>query len=445
MAKTPAKKLARPGGSTPKTAKKTGDLAAPKGMRDIMGDDYYLFQGCFEKAQEVSMYYGFKPIETPMLEHEHIFTSGIGEGTDIVDKEMYTLRTKGGDHLALRPEHTAPLMRAYIEHGMNNQPQPVMFYQYGPSFRHDNPQKGRYRQFYQFDIDSLGSEKSILDALVIKTTTTIIDELGGKDVSVDINSIGCKDCRPSYVRELVSYYKKHVNTLPAVDRERLKTNPLRILDSKEEKTIEINASAPDCVSFLCPACKKHFKEVLEYIEEMGIPYNLNKNLVRGLSYYTRTVFEVIHRAEDGSSITIAGGGRYDYLGKQLGSKKDVPAVGASLGVDRIMTMPWYNKHTPRIIKKPKVYFIQLGIEAKLKSLNIIEILRKAHVPMTQALSKDSLGAQLGMAEKSGAPYTIIFGQKEALEGTVIVRNMATRSQENVKQKNLADYMKSLNK
>jgi histidyl-tRNA synthetase len=313
---------------------------------------------------------------------------------------------------------------------MNAQPQPVMFYQYGPSFRHDNPQKGRYREFYQFDLDSLGSEKSILDALVIKTMLTIISEAGAPSLSIDINSIGCKDCRGGYIRELTSYYKKNLNNLPALDRERLKTNPLRILDSKEEKTIEINAGAPDCVSFLCPACKKHFKEVLEYLEEMEVPYTINKNLVRGLSYYCRTVFEVIVDQGDGTITTIAGGGRYDYLGKQLGSKKDIPGIGAALGVDRIM-------------KKPKVYFIQLGIEAKLKSLNIIEILRKAHVPMMQALSKDSLGAQLGMAEKSGAPYTIIFGQKEAIDQTVIVRNMETRSQENVKQSKLGEYMKGM--
>lgn len=432
--------------STKTTAKKSrsADLAAPKGMRDIMGEEYYLFQGFFEKAQEVAMYYGFKPIETPVLEHDNVFTSGVGTGTDIVDKEMYTLRTKGGDHLALRPEHSASLMRAYIEHGMANQPQPVMFYQYGPSFRHDKPQKGRYRQFYQFDIDALGSEKSVVDALIIKTMITILTEVGAPSISVDINSIGCKDCRPSYIRELTSYYKKHVNALPAIDRERLKTNPLRILDSKEEKTIEINVAAPDCVSFLCPTCKKHFKEVLEYLEEMEVQYNLNKNLVRGLSYYSRTVFEVITTDEDGGSpLTIAGGGRYDYLGKQLGSKKDVPAVGVALGVDRLLTMPWYNKHTPRIMKKAKVYFIQIGFEAKLKSLNVIEILRKAHVPIIQALSKDSLSAQLGMAEKSGAPYAIIFGQKEALEESVIVRNMQSRSQQTVKWAKLAEHMKGL--
>ena len=438
---TPAKPKSPAPAAKPK---RTGDVAAVKGMRDIMDDEYYLFQGFFEKAQEVAMYYGFRPIETPMLEHEDVFTSGIGEGTDIIDKEMYSLRTKGGDHLALRPEHTAPLMRAYIEHGMNSLPQPTLFYQYGPSFRHDNPQKGRYRQFYQFDLDALGSEKSIIDALVIKTMVTILLECGAPSLSIDLNSIGCKECRPGYVRELVNYYKKHVNTIAPIDRERLKTNPLRILDSKEEKTIEINAGAPDAVSFLCPSCKKHFKEVLEYLEEMAVPYNINKNLVRGLSYYSRTVFEVVVDMGEGvPPMTIAGGGRYDYLGKQLGSKKDIFAMGAAIGVDRLLMMPWYNKPVPRIMKKPKVYFIQLGFDAKLKSLNVIETLRKAHVPLTQALSKDSLGAQLAMAEKSGAPYTIIFGQKEAIEETVIVRNMTTRSQETVKHKNLGEYMKGM--
>jgi histidyl-tRNA synthetase len=408
-----------------------------------MGEDFYLFQGFFEKAQEVAMYYGFSPIETPILEHESVFTSAIGIGTDIVDKEMYTLRTKGGDHLALRPEHTAAVMRAYIEHGMQNQPQPVMFYKYGPVFRHDNPQAGRYRQFNQFDMDALGSEKSIIDATVIKTAITILEEAGAENLSIDLNSIGDKECRPQYVRELVAYYKKHINSLSAIDKERLKTNPLRILDSKDPKTREINEGAPDAVSFLCPPCKKHFKEVLEYLGEMNIPYTINKNLVRGLSYYTRTVFEIIETREDGSQITICAGGRYDYLGRQIGSKKDVPAVGISLGVDRIITLPWYKKLTPRIMKKPKIYFIQLGSDAKLKSLNVIEILRKAHIPIAQALSKDTLSQQLGIAERMGVPYTIIFGQKEALEGSVIVRDMATRSQETVKIVKLLEYLKEL--
>lgn len=415
-----------------------------KGMRDIMDEQYYYFQGFFEKAQEVAVYYGFKPIEIPMIEQEGVFTSSIGEGTDIIDKEMYTLKTKGGDHLALRPEHTAGLMRSYIENGMQSLPQPLLFYTYGPSFRHDNPQKGRYRQFYQFDIDALGSEKSILDALVIKTALTALEESGAKNLSVDINSIGDKECRNSYIKELTSYYKKNISSLPAIDRERLKSNPLRILDSKDEKTIELNQGAPDILSHLCPSCKRHFKEVLEYLEEMGVTYNINKCLVRGLSYYTRTVIEImIDDEEIGKKITIAGGGRYDYLGKQLGSKKDIPAVGIAIGVDRIIESPWFNKLSPRILKKPKIYFIQLGFDAKLKSLNVIEILRKGKIPIAQSISKDNLSTQLAMAEKLGMHYAIIFGQKEAMENSVIVRDMTNRSQETVKITKLLEYIKDL--
>lgn len=419
-------------------------LSSVRGMRDILDEQYYYFQGFFEKAQEVAVYYGFKPIDTPIAEHEEIFTSSIGEGTDIIDKEMYTLKTKGGDHLALRPEHTAGLMRAYIEHGMQSVPQPVLFYNYGPVFRHDNPQKGRYRQFSQFDMDALGSEKSILDALVIKTAWTILQEAGANDISIDINSIGDKECRASYIRELVSYYKKNINTLPSIDRERLKVNPLRILDSKEEKTIELNTNAPDMMSHLCPSCKKHFKEVLEYLEQMEIPYNINKCLVRGLSYYTRTVFEIMIKDEDtGKDITIASGGRYDYLARALGSKKDVPAVGSSIGVDRVVEAPWFSKLTPRIIKKPKIYFIQLGFDAKLKSLNVIEILRRGKIPIAQSISKDNLGSQLALAEKLGMKYTIIFGQKEAMENSVIVRDMSNRSQQTIKIPKLLEYIKDL--
>jgi len=424
---------------------KPREVGTPKGMRDLMNEEYYNFQGFFEKAQEVAVYYGFKPIETPIMEYEEVFSRGVGDGTDIVEKEMYSLKTKGGDNLALRPEHTGSLMRAYIEHGMQSMPQPVMFYQYGPSFRHDKPQRGRYRQFYQFDLDCLGSEKSILDALVIKVGLSILEEAGATNLSIDINSIGDKECRNGYLKELTNYYKKNLSSLPAIDKERLKTNPLRILDSKEEKTKEINEGAPDSISFLCPSCKKHFKEVLEYLEEMGIQYNINKNLVRGLGYYTRTVFEIIEEngGEDGTPLSIAGGGRYDYLAKQVGGKKDVPAIGMAIGVDRIVAAPWYKKLSPRILKKPKIYFIQLGGEAKLKSLNIIEILRKAHIPIAQSLSKDSLGSQLAIAERLGIPYALIFGIKEAIDDSVIVRDMSNRSQNTVKISKLLEYLKEM--
>jgi histidyl-tRNA synthetase len=420
-------------------------ISRPKGMRDIMDTDYYLYQGFFEKAQEIAMYYGFKPIEIPMLEEEDLFTTSIGIGTDTVDKEMYSLKTKGGDKLALRPEATAGVVRSYIENGMQSLPQPVMQYYYGPMFRHDKPQRGRYRQFYQFGLEAIGSEKSIIDALIIKTVVTILEESGAENLVVDINSIGDKESRTVYLKELTSYYKKHLSSLSTIDRERLKTNPLRILDSKEPKTIEINVDAPDAISSLSSEAKKHFKELLGYLDEMGINYQINKNLVRGLSYYTHTVFEVIEEegGEDKTPLTIAGGGRYDNLARQLGSKKDVPAMGAAIGVDRVIESTWYKKLQPRIFKKPKFYFIQIGLDAKLKSLNVIEILRKAHVPIIQSLSKDTLSQQLGMAEKSETPYALIFGQKEAFENSVIVRDMIKHSQETVKLDKLLEYIKEL--
>jgi histidyl-tRNA synthetase len=429
-----------------KDSKKDAPISL-KGMYDIEGDEYYAYQGFFEKAQEIAVYYGFRPIETPVLEREEVFLSALGEGTDVVDKEMYTFRSKGGERLAVRPEYTAAIMRSYLEHGMFNLPQPVLLYSYGPVFRHENPQKGRLRQFRQFNLEILGTTKSIADALIIRTLTTILEEFGFKDLIVDINSIGDKETRPAFVKELVNYYKKHLDTLCKDCHERIKTNPLRLLDCKQPQCQPLKDNAPSSLSFLSSDARSHFKEVLQYLEEMGIQYRVNNSLVRGLDYYSRTVFEVIKVDTDENGkereITITGGGRYDYLARMMGSKKDVPSVGTGLGLERIMLFPEYKKIMPRIMKPPKVYFIQLGFEAKLKSLCVIEILRKARIPVHQSISKDSLGAQLSLAEKLEIPYCIIFGQKEAMDNTVIVRNMAVHSQDTVKIDALPDYIKHL--
>ncbi|OHA83335.1 MAG: histidine--tRNA ligase [Candidatus Yonathbacteria bacterium RIFCSPLOWO2_01_FULL_47_33b] len=433
----------------PEKAKKlkSEDIASPKGMRDLMEKEYYAYQGFFEKASDVAIYYGFRPIETPILEREAVFTSSLGVGTDIRDKEMYVLKTKGGDHLAMRPEGTAAVMRAYIENGMQALPQPVMLYYYGPYFRHENPQRGRLREFRQFGFEILGSSKSIMDALVIRSMTLVLEEAGFKNLSVEINSIGDKECRSGYIRELTNYYKKHVNELCPHCKERIKTNPLRLLDCKDERCQGPKAEAPTPIDSLCNDCRHHFKEVIEYLEAMSIPYHINNNLVRGLDYYTRTVFEILDLGNPGTEtsepVTIASGGRYDLLAHALGSKKEVPGVGGGIGVDRVLMSPSHKQLDPRIIKKPKVYFIQLGSDARLKSLTIIETLRKARIPLAQSLSKDGLGQQLAIAERMGVPYTIIFGQKEALDNTVIVRNMETRSQETVTLANLPDFVKHL--
>jgi len=423
------------------------ELQSPKGMRDLIAEDLFLFQGFFEKAAELALYYGFKPIETPMLEKEELFSRGVGEGTDIVAKEMFNLKTKGGDHLVLRPEGTASVMRAYVEHGMFAQPQPLMFYYHGPFFRHENPQRGRYRQFYQFGLEILGTKKSIADALIINLTKIILEESGLKNLTFKINSIGDSECRGAFRRDLVNYYKKNLKSICPDCRERLKTNPLRLLDCKNPNCEEIKKGAPESIGYLCAPCKAHFKEVLEYLGELGISYEVDNTLVRGLDYYTRTVFEVYaeSRGLDGElkPLALGGGGRYDNLAKALNVKKEIPAVGVSLGVDRIIELPEYVRHAPRIVKKPKVFFIQLSFDAKLKSFEVIEALRHAKIPVQQSLSKDSLSAQLGLAEKIGVPYTIILGQKEALDGTVIVRNMDNRSQDTIKIDKLAEYLKKI--
>ena len=432
----------------PKLRAKDDLLQSPKGMRDLIGNDFYLFQGFFEKAAEVALYYGFQPIETPILEKEELFNRSVGEGTDIVSKEMYTLKTKGGDRLALRPEFTPPIMRAYFEHGMQSWPQPVMFYSFGPVFRHDSPQKGRYRQFYQFNLEILGTQKSIADATIIMIVYTILKEVGLKDISVQVNSIGDGECRGIYKRELTNYYKKHLKDVCADCRERLKINPLRVLDCKNPICQPIKDLAPESIASLCPACKLHFREVLEYLESMNIPYEINSNLVRGIDYYTRTAFEIVltpdprtNPEEQVVPLALAGGGRYDGLAKILSGKKELSAVGAGIGVDRVLLQENYTKLSPRIIKKPKVFFIQLSLDAKQKSFEVIEALRKSRIPLAHSLSKDSLSIQLALAEKQEVPFVIILGQKEALENTVIIRNMDNRSQDTVKIDKLAEYLK----
>ena len=400
----------------------------------------------FEKAQEISEYYGFKPIETPTIERANIYQKGLGEITDIVEKEMYSFSIKGSDKVALRPEYTAGVVRSYIENGMINQPQPLLFYSYGSTFRHEKPQLGRYREFRQFNLEVLGTEKSIADALIIKTTYDILTDFGFKDLVIDINSMVDSDTRNSYTRELTSYYKKHIGSMCQNCNERIKTNPLRLLDCKDELCAAFKEKAPQSISSISADSRKHFKEVLQYLEEMDIPFKINHTLVRGQDYYKRTVFEVVQILKDENQIekeiTICGGGRYD-LAKNYGSKKDIPSVGAAMSFERIVLLPDCDKIMPKIIKSPKVYFIQLGFEAKLKSLHVIDVLRHAKISVHQNLSKDSLGAQLGAAEEMNIPYAIIFGQKEAIDGTVIIRDMKKHTQETIKIEALCEHIKKL--
>jgi len=409
-------------------------LQAPTGMHDILPDSQPFFHKVYAVASSVAQFYGFKKIDTPVVEDAELFSKGIGLGTDIVEKEMYSFRSKGGDFLALRPEFTAGIVRAYIEHGMVNLPQPQKLYSYGPLFRMERPQAGRFRQFHQVDLEVFGEQDSVIDAQIIQIFYNILKELKFKNLIIEINSIGDSQCRPYYKKLLVNYFRSRESSLCADCRRRLRYNPLRILDCKEEKCQPVKAQAPQLVDHLCDPCKTHFKEVLEFLDEVEMPYRLNPYLVRGLDYYTKTVFEIYEDSEEDQKLgALVGGGRFDTLVKMLGGR-DTPACGAAAGVERIViTLKERMKQEPAGGSAPqKVFLAQLSDLAKRKSLKLFEEFRKAKIQIAESFGKDSLKTQLRLADKMGANYALILGQKEALEESIIIRDMRTGRQQTVK-------------
>ncbi len=405
---------------------------SPTGMHDILPEEQRYFQKVYDVVQEIADFYQFQKIETPILEQTELFSRGIGLSTDIVGKEMFTFRTKGGDYLTLRPEQTASMVRAYIEHGMQNLPQPVKLWHFGPYFRYEHPQAGRYRQFWQFGFEVLGEENAVIDAQIIQIFYNILKELKFKNLVVEVNSIGDSQCRPYYKKLLASYFRSREMALCSDCRRRLRENPLRILDCKDEKCQPVKAAAPQMIDHLCEECHKHFKSVLEFLDEIEMPYHLNPYLVRGLDYYTKTVFEIYEDSPEGKAQgSLPGGGRYDHLVKLLGGK-DTPACGGACGVERLINLMKTKKIRLSQPSLPKVFLAQLGDLAKKKSLRLMEDFRKEKIQITESLGRDSLKAQLNKADKAEVKYTLILGQKEALEGTIIIRDMEKGKQETVK-------------
>lgn len=433
------------------------DIHRPKGTRDIFADELVYHEKILDKAKSIAGYYGFSPIKTPHFEKTEVFTSSLGQTSDVVEKQMYTFRTRGGDSLTLRPEGTAPLMRAYLEHGMHNRPQPVMLYYSGSFFRHENPQKGRFREFNQFGVEVMGDESAVSDAVVIRVMTLILEELkAAPGYKLHINSIGDKDCQANYKKELGVFYRKKINYVCRDCRRRIKDNPLRILDCKNPECIEIRqAGAPQILDYLCAGCKNHFKDVLSFLDELNVPYFLDGFLVRGLDYYSRTVFELFPEKKQeskkqqngdgdeesvGAPLAIISGGRYDYLSKAL-SRKQVPGVGAAIGLDRLAGLLKSKKPDLAKEKPPQAVLIQLGAQAKIKSLVLMEDFRKAKISVYYPMSKNTLKSQLSIASKVGAPYALIIGQKEAMDGTIMVRNMQSGSQEVILDSKVIKYLK----
>ena len=410
-------------------------------MHDILPEDQKYWRYVLKKAESLLEDYGFEKISTPVLESTELFLRSVGEATDIVEKEMYNLKTKGGDELTLRPEGTAPVVRAYLENGMQVRPHPVKLYYIESMFRHDQPQQGRYRQFHQLGIETLGDSSEAVDAELLFLGYKILNSLGLDNYNVHINSIGDTNCRPGYLRALKDYYKSRAKKVCENCRERMKENMLRVLDCKEEGCQEVMKEAPQIMDFLDQDCKNHFKHVLEFLDEAKIPYILNPHLVRGLDYYTRTVFEFIPEENPGSQSTLIAGGRYDKLVETLGGPK-TPAAGWAMGLERVvLALKEKNINVPEIGAKPKVFLAQLGEVAKRKSLILYEEIRKAGIEIKSSLGRDSIKAQLRIANRLGVKFALIFGQKEALDSTVILREMDAGVQETIPLEKIVDELK----
>lgn len=398
-----------------------------RGMYDLLPEQAAQFDFLIGQFRSVAEAAGYGRIETPLLEDTDLFVRGVGADTDAVSKELYGFKDRSDHEVALRPEFTAGIVRAYIEHGMGSLPQPVKLYTYGPSFRYDRPQAGRQRQFNSLDVEVFGEAAPSCDAQVIVLAQRFLKRVRMGEVTLQLNSIGDSACRPKYRKALVEYLEAHHDKLAEVDRARVKTNPLRVLDSKEASTQAVLADVPQTLNFLCDDCQRHFAGVLEYLDDLGVAYELNPLLVRGLDYYTRTVFE-LYGEREGSQSALGGGGRYDLLVEQLGGQP-TPAMGFGLGLERIVLELEAQGALMGAAPAKPVYVAALGEPARLAAFRLIEQLLDGGVAAVGSVDRDSIGSQLTRANKLGVAYAIIIGQKEVREGTVLLRDMGSGAQE----------------
>ncbi len=361
--------------------------------------------------------------------------------SDVVEKEIYVLHTKGGDALALRPECTPGICRSYLEHSMSRLGQPQKLFHMGPVFRHDRPQLGRYREFSQIGFETIGGQNDpIYDAEVITIFWELLAELKIKDVRLLLNSIGCRVCRPAYKKQLQSYYKNHEKVLCEDCANRLKANPLKLFDCKVSECQPLKEEAPNCLDKLCANCMDHFKSTLEYLDSIHIPYEIDPHLVRGLDYYNRTVFEMMASGEEAGMGSLCGGGRYDYLMEMIGGHL-TPAVGGAAGIERIIAVMKAREIAVPCRLQKKVFLVHVGDVAKKHAFSLLRDLRKSGISVSESLAKDSLNAQLRTADKEGLGIALILGQKEIYEKSIIIRDLATGNQEPVLVEKLVEEVK----
>ncbi len=399
---------------------------APRGTSDILPQEQAYWKYVEEKAASLCQLYGYQPLTTPIFEDAQLFARTVAGGTDIIDKEMYLFEDRSGQKLALRAEGTAPVCRAYLEHGLFNLPQPVKLYYLGPTFRYERPQAGRYRQHHQFGYEAIGDADPALDAEVIEMARQFFFSLGLSGFSIQLNSIGCKLCQPKYIEALRQHYSSYTAWLCPDCKARLLRNPLRLLDCKKASCQKIAETAPKITDYLCSECQAHFQSVQQYLKALIIPFQLNYRLVRGLDYYTRTVFEVGPRQE-GAQSALGGGGRYDNLVEQLGGKP-TPAVGFATGIERIILNLKRQKLAIPTLSKPIAFIAYLGKEAKIRAIELASELRQAGIAVIAAAGDKSLKAQLRQANSLDIDNALIIGKAEVESQTVILRDMKSGEQ-----------------
>ncbi len=414
---------------------------APRGTADLLPEEQKYRRYIESKAMALARNYGYGRIDSPVFEDAGLFVRSVGEGTDIVEKEMYTFEDRGGDQVTLRPEGTAPVCRAYLEHGMHNLPQPVRMYYFCPVFRYERPQAGRFRQHHQFGVEVLGDANPAVDAEVIELAWRLMHSLGLTDIRLFINSIGDRESRPQYIGQLKDYYSRQYDRICEDCRSRLERNPLRLLDCKVASCRAIGEEAPRSVDHLDLDSMEHWNKLREYLSAMDIPYEIDHRLVRGLDYYTRTVFE-IQPVEAGAQSTICGGGRYDGLVEQLGGRP-TPGIGFGSGLERLTLNIKRSGIEVPDEPSPSYLVANVGEAARIAALELASRIRRAGSGAILSSGSRALRGQMRQANSLGIPYVIILGDDEISRGEVVIRDMNTSSQETIPMSEFLQSLESL--
>lgn len=402
---------------------------APRGTKDILPEQSRQWLRLENKIRELCDVYGYEEIRTPTFEHTELFQRGIGEGTDVVDKEMYTFTDRGGRSITLRPENTASIVRAYLQNKLYANAAPAKFFYIGSMFRYDRPQAGRLREFHQFGVEAIGEKNPALDAEIILLAREFLLSLGLDNLTLKINTVGCPKCRPIFRRKLTEYFTENADELCGDCRRRLEKNPLRILDCKIDGAKDFMDDAPKIETCLCDDCREHFNALKNFLSAANVEFVVDNRLVRGLDYYTKTVFEIQY-APLGAQSAVAGGGRYDGLIKEIGGD-DTPAVGFALGMERILLALELQGLIPAPTKKISAFVVSGGAEAEIYAFKILADLRRKNIPVAMDFARKSLKAQMKAAARSGAKFALIVGEDEVATSTVTVKNLETAAQEKI--------------